>query len=79
MTLCSGLVHYCGELLDIPIVEALPLPIMTYKEYEMSFPNPLAYAPQMGLGYTVQMVLNKHSNLHNMHIILELYVHAHTH
>lgn len=46
-----------GELLDIPIVEVLPLPIMTHKEYEMSFPNPLAYAPQMGLGYTVQMVL----------------------
>ncbi len=48
-----------GELLDIPIVEVLPLPIMTHKEYEMSFPNPLAYAPQMGLGYTVQMVLTK--------------------
>ncbi len=52
-----------GELLDIPIVEVLPLPIMTHKEYEMSFPNPLAYAPQMGLGYTVQMVLTKSSSL----------------
>ena len=45
-----------GELLDIPIVEILPLPIMTHKELEMSFPNPLAYAPQMGLAYTDQMV-----------------------
>jgi len=45
-----------GELLDIPIVEVLPLPIMTHKEYEMSFPNPVAYAPQMGLAYTPHMV-----------------------
>ena len=52
-----------GELLDIPVVEVLPLPIMTHKEYEMSFPNPLAYAPQMGLGYTVQMVLTNSSTL----------------
>jgi hypothetical protein len=63
-----------GELLDIPIVEVLPLPIMTHKEYEMSFPNPLAYAPQMGLGYTVQMVLTKSSNLLSM--IAYVYVHA---
>ena len=45
-----------AELLDVPIVEVLPLPIMTHKEPEMSFPNPLAYAPQMGLAYTDKMV-----------------------
>jgi len=46
-----------GELLHIPTVEFLPIPpLAPLFEISHSVPNPVAYIPQFGAGFTVNMV-----------------------
>ena len=45
-----------GELLDLPFVAVIPVRLPTSIYQLLSFPNPVAYVPQHGLGSTENMV-----------------------
>ena len=47
-----------GEVLGIPAVDLLPIPIPGPLFEELSIPSAHAYLPQFGLGYTLNMVLH---------------------
>lgn len=45
-----------GEILNIPSVEALPIPLVApIFERSQALPNPVAYIPQFLTGYTTNM------------------------
>ena len=45
------------DLLDIPSVEVIPLPLSTIFTASQSVPNPIAYLPQLGTTLTPDMVM----------------------
>lgn len=45
-----------GDLLQVPTVEVIPLPMSSLNAAPHSIPNPIAYIPQLGTSLTPHMV-----------------------
>lgn len=45
-----------GDLLQVPTVEVIPLPLTSLNAVPHSIPNPIAYIPQLGTSLTPDMV-----------------------
>ena len=65
-----------AQILEVPLVEVLPFPLIPpLFEQQQSIPNPVAYLPQLGTFYTLDMVrqyLRFFGFLHNMTVVRHL-------
>ena len=57
-----------AQVLDVPLVEMVPFPLIPpVFEQSQSVPNPVAYLPQFGTFYTLDMVRLIRIHVHLLH------------